>query len=54
MSGSKRRSGYRKSVNESIKTFPEPSERERLAQVTGMLGSNLFSVRVLNQYLNQE
>ena len=51
MSGSKRRSGYRKSVNESIKTFPEPSDRERLAQVTGMLGSNLFSVRVAKPIL---
>lgn len=52
MSGAKRRSGYRKTVsNDAIYSFPEPAATECIAQVTGMLGSNLFSVCVVKPTL---
>jgi len=52
MSGAKRRSGYRKTVSQdAIYSYPEPTEHEYIAQVTGMLGSNLFSVCVVSPKL---
>jgi len=47
MSGSGRRSGYRKGVtSEVLYGEPVPEEGEYIVQVTAMRGSNLFEVEV--------
>ena len=45
MAGVKRRSKYRKNVQDQVlHAFPEPQENEAIVKVTGNRGSNLFEV----------
>jgi hypothetical protein len=45
MSGSKRRSAYRKNVTDEVMyAMPEPAENEQVVQVLHLLGTNLMKV----------